>query len=97
MITNSSAVMPMPISEQSQKSKPPGAVPPLPVISADAPPLKVRSSISHSEIGRNAIAAMPPDTIRPWYSARSTLPALLFTAKVPMIEAMMDMPPMTSG
>ena len=33
----------------------------------------------------------------PWYSARSTLPVFDLTAKVPMIEAMIETPPSTSG
>jgi hypothetical protein len=65
--------------------------------SAETPSLKVRSSIIASVIGRKASAARPPDTIRPWYSARSTLPVLVRTAYVPMIEATSDTPPITSG
>ena len=48
-------------------------------------------------IGRNASAARPPDRINPWYSARSTLPAFDLTAYVPMIEAMIETAPSTSG
>jgi hypothetical protein len=59
--------------------------------------LNLRSSISHSVIGRNASAASTPETTRPWYSARSTLPAAERTANVPMIDAMIETPPMTSG
>ena len=33
----------------------------------------------------------------PWYSARSTLPLEDLTAKVPMIDAMIETPPRTSG
>ena len=86
----------MPTSVQSQKSKPVAPSAP-PRSSAEAPSLTVMSSISHRVIGRNAIAASTPETIRPWYSARSTLPAALRTANVPMIEASSDTPPITSG
>ena len=89
--------MPMPISEQSQNSKP-LATPPPPVISADAPSLKVRSSISHSEIGRNAIAAMHAGHDQALVQRPLDVAGrCCCTAKVPMIEAMMDTPPMTSG
>ena len=45
--------------------------------------------------GRKAIAAITPETTRPWYSARSTLTPR--TAYVPMIDAMIATPPMISG
>ena len=43
------------------------------------------------------MAAIRPDRTRPWYSARSTLPAADLTANVPRIEAMIATPPSTSG
>ena len=48
-------------------------------------------------IGANAAAAITPETIRPCSSARSTLSVFVRTAKVPMIEAMIATPPITSG
>ena len=45
--------------------------------------------------GRKTTAAMTPETIRPWYSARSTFTPR--TAYVPMIDAMIATPPMISG
>ena len=40
---------------------------------------------------------MAPDTIRPWYRARSTLSVVVRTANVPMIDATIATPPSTSG
>jgi hypothetical protein len=57
--------MPIPISVQSQKSNPLGTLPP-PEMSFDAPALIDRSSIIQRLIGRNAIAASAPETMRPW-------------------------------
>ena len=40
---------------------------------------------------------MTPARIMPWYRARSTLPEADLTAKVPMIDAMIETPPSTTG
>jgi hypothetical protein len=61
------------------------------------PPLNVTPSISHLVTGMKTTAAIRPDTARPWYRARSTLPDFDFTANVPMIDAMIETPPRMSG
>ncbi len=49
-------------------------------------------------MNQKAMAASTPDTITPWYSAiMILLPSRALTAKVPMIEAMMEAPPSASG
>ena len=59
--------------------------------------LKLRPRISQYVIGANAPAAITPETTRPCSSARSTLPDFERTAYVPMIDAMIATPPITSG
>ena len=86
----------MPIRVQSQKSMPLAPSAP-PMSSAEAPDWTLTSSMSQRVMGKKAAAASTPETIRPLYSACSTLPVLLLTANVPMIEAMIDTPPITSG
>ena len=50
-------------------------------------------------IGMSAISATAPATMRPLYSAGITFlsPGFALTNHVPMMEAMMAKPPMTSG
>ncbi len=43
------------------------------------------------------MTARTPETIRPRYSAFITLPSLVETKKVPMMEAMMETPPRARG
>ena len=70
-MTNSSAVIPMPISVQIHSLNAVGSpceprmIAPTVLVAAPESGLKCRCFISPSVIGRNAAAARPPDTIRP--------------------------------
>jgi hypothetical protein len=57
--------MPTPISVQSQNCTPDGTLPP-PVRSWLTLGLKCQFFVSQMQIGRNASAASPPETISPW-------------------------------
>ena len=91
MITKSSAVTATPITEQSQRSV---------VVTASAPALEAESHrVAHQPIGDRVEGRDREDSggDHPVYSAPSTRSVLVRTISAPMIEAMIAMPPMTSG
>ena len=84
----------MPISVQSQKSMPLGAVGAAGSAQHAACGLKWRSSISHRVIGRNASAARHAGDDQALVERALDVAGAERTAKVPMIEAMIETPPM---